>query len=47
MEVFFRNIELIVGSSLRKLAIDSMQDPIDEEVRLTLDDEKNTNNIIR
>ena len=32
---FFRNIELTVGSSLRKIAIDSMQDDIDEG-----DDEK-------
>ena len=42
---FFRNIELTVGSSLRKIVIDSIQDAIDEEVRLTLDYEKNSNNI--
>ena len=37
---FFRNIELTVGSALRKIEIDSMQDAIDQEVRLTLDDKK-------
>ena len=37
---FFRHKELIVGSFLQKIAIDSMQDTIDQEMRLTLDDEK-------
>ena len=37
---FFRNIELTVGSSLRNVATKSMRDAIDEEVRLTLDDDK-------
>ena len=41
----FKNIELIIGSSLRKIAIDSMKKAIDEEVRLTLDGGENTNNI--
>ena len=36
---FFRNIELTVGSSLQKIATESMQDAIDEEVRITLNDD--------
>ena len=37
---FFRNIELKVGSSLRKIATESMRDTIDEEVRITLNDDE-------
>ena len=36
---FFRNIELTVGSSLRKIATESMRDAIEEEVRTTLNDD--------
>ena len=36
---FFRNIELTIGFFLRKIAIYSMQEDIDEEVRLSLNDE--------
>ena len=36
---FFRNIELTVGSSMRKIAIESMREAIDKEVRITLNDD--------
>ena len=36
---FFRNIELTVGSSLQKIATESIQDDIDEEVRIALNDD--------
>ena len=39
---FVRNIELTVGSSMRRVATKSMRDAINEEVRLTLDDDKKT-----
>ena len=37
---FFKNIELTIGRSLRKVAIDLMEKPIEKEVRLTLNDKK-------
>ena len=36
---FFKNIEVTIGSTLRKITDDSMQKAIDEEVKLTLNDE--------
>ena len=36
---FFRNIELAVGSSLRKIATESMRDAIEEEVRTTINND--------
>ena len=44
---FFRNIELTVGSSLRRVATKSMRDAIDEEVIMTLDDEKKIRTIFK
>ena len=35
---FFKNMETAIGKYLRKLAVKSMEDGIDEEVRLTLND---------
>ena len=36
---FFKNIKNTIGKHLRKVAVKSMDDGIDEEVRLTVNDE--------
>ena len=36
---FFRNIELTIGPTLRKIAIYSMEEYIEDEIRLTVNNE--------
>jgi len=40
---FFKNMETTIGKHLRKVAVKSMDEEIDEEVRLTVNDEKKYN----
>ena len=37
---FFKNMELIISSTLRKVALRSMEEAIEEEVRLTINNEE-------
>ena len=37
-QIFFKNMETTIGKHLRKVAVKSMDEGIDEEVRLTVND---------